>query len=104
MATANPISVSSYEENGGQSDLALARKYLRERSGPGYSAAAENLMWSAIEKGSTAAEVELADHYLRGGDLRKNCDQARVLFMAASKSKNAVAVERLADLPRYGCK
>jgi hypothetical protein len=103
-ATANPVSVSSYEDKGGQSDLALARKYLRERSGPGYSAAAENLMWSAIEKGSTAAEVELADHYLRGGDLRKNCDQARVLFMAASKSKNAVAVERLANLSRYGCK
>jgi hypothetical protein len=103
-ATANPISVDSYEENGGQSDLALARKYLRERSGPGYSAAAENLLWSAIEKGSTAAEVELADHYLSGDDLRKNCEQARVLFMAASKSKNAVAVERLADFPRYGCK
>jgi hypothetical protein len=103
-AMTNTISVSSSEEDGGQSDLALARKYLRERSGPGYSAAAENLMWSAIEKGSTAAEVELADHYLRGGDLRKNCDQARVLLMAASKSKNAVAVERLADLPRYGCK
>jgi TPR repeat protein len=65
---------------------------------------AEKLLWSAIEKGSSAAEVELADHYLSGNDLRKNCEQARVLFMAASKSRNAVAVERLADFPRYGCK
>lgn len=103
-ATVNPMSVDSYEENGGQSDLALARNYLRARNNPGYAAVAEKLLWSAIEKGSSAAEVELADHYLSGNDLRKNCEQARVLFMAASKSRNAVAVERLADFPRYGCK
>jgi hypothetical protein len=103
-ATTNLMSVDYYEENGGQSDLALAHKYLRERSSPGYAAEAEKLLWSAIEKGSTAAEVELADHYLSGDDLRKNCEQARVLFMAASQSKNAVAAERLADFARYGCK
>jgi hypothetical protein len=103
-ATANSMSVDSYEENGGQSNLALARKYLRERKSPGYAAETEQLLWSAIEKGSTAAEVELADLYLSGNGLRKNCEQARVLFMAASKSNNAVAAERLADFPRYGCK
>jgi hypothetical protein len=103
-ATANPTSVDFYEENDGQSDLALARRYLRERSHPGYAVEAEILLWSAIKKGSTAAEVELADHYLSGDDLQKNCEQARVLFMAASKSKNAMAAERLAEFPSYGCK
>jgi hypothetical protein len=102
--TVNSMSADSFEENGGQSDLALARKYLRERRSPEYAAKAEQLLWSAIEKGSTAAEVELADLYLSGDGLRKNCEQARVLFTAASKSKNAVAAERLADFSRYGCK
>jgi TPR repeat protein len=102
-ATANSMSVNSYGEDGGQSDLALARKYLRERSSPGYATEAEQLLWSAIEKGSTAAEVELADLYLSGDGLPKNCEQARVLFIAASNSNNAVAAERLANFRRYGC-
>jgi hypothetical protein len=101
---ANLMSVNYYEENGGQSDLALARKYLRERSSPGYAAEAEKSLWAAIEKGNTTAEVELADQYLSGDDLRKNCEQARVLFMVASQSKIVVAAQRLADFPSYGCK
>jgi hypothetical protein len=103
-ATANLVSVNYHEGKGSQSDLALARKYFRERSSPGYAAEAEKFLWSAIEKGNTTAEVELADHYLRGDDLRKNCEQAHVLLMAAAQSKSAVAAEQLADFARYDCK
>jgi len=103
-ATANLMSVNYHEGKGSQSDLALARKYFRERSSPGYAAEAEKFLWSAIEKGNTAAEVELADRYLRGDDLRKNCEQAHVLLMAAAQSKSAVAAERLADFASYDCK
>jgi hypothetical protein len=91
-------------DDNGEADLALARKYLREGGGPGASAAAVQLLWSAVQKGSSGAEVDLAELYLRGNAVRKNCEQARVLLMAANNRNNADAGEKLAQLSRYGCK
>jgi hypothetical protein len=94
----------SQAEDNGQSELALARQYLRESSGPGNSAAAVDLLWSAVQKGSDGAEVDLAELYLHGDGVKKNCEQARVLLMAASKRNNPVAEKKLAELSEYGCK
>ena len=88
----------------GEADLALARKYLREGSGPANGAAAVQLLWSAVQKGSSGAEVDLAELYLRGQSVRKNCEQARVLLTAANNRNNADAGQKLAELSRYGCK
>src|ERR1700737_962937 len=90
-AKANRTPVDSYEEDSGQPDLTLARKYLRERSGSGSAGVAEQLLWSAIKKGSVEAEVELAELYVSGDRLPKNCEQARVLFRAASNANNTLA-------------
>jgi hypothetical protein len=88
----------------GEADLALARRYLREGSGPANGAAAVQLLWSAVQKGSSGAEVDLAELYLRGQSVRKNCEQARVLLTAANNRNNADAGQKLAELSRYGCK
>jgi hypothetical protein len=48
--------------------------------------------------------VELADLYLSGDRLPKNCEQARVLFRAASNANNTLAAGRLANVRKYGCK
>jgi PilZ domain len=91
-------------EDSGGADLALARNYLREARGPGNSAAAVQLLWSAVQKGSSDAEVDLAELYLRGNAVQKNCEQARVLLTAANNRNNPAAGQKLAELSRYGCK
>jgi hypothetical protein len=88
----------------GQAELARARRYLRATGGEG-SAVAEQLLWLSVEKGNTRAELELADLYLRGnGTVPKNCQQARILLVAAQNNHNAEAGERLAHLEDYGCR
>ena len=67
-------------------------------------ATAANLLWAAVGKGNTQAEVELASLYLIGEDAPgKNCDQARVLLTVASNSGNLAASQKLNTLPSYGC-
>jgi sortase A len=88
----------------GHTELALAQQYLRGTGVSEDRAMAADLLWAAVGKGNTQAEVQLASLYLVGDDgAGKNCEQARVLLRAASNSGNAVAVEKLAALPGYGC-
>jgi hypothetical protein len=103
-ASARAESRRSQAEGNGQAELALARKYLRDASGPGNTAEAAQLLWSAVEKGNVAAEVDLADLFLRGVGMPKNCEQARVLLTAAYNRNNALAGQKLSELSRYGCK
>ena len=41
--------------------------------------------------------------HLRGDGVPKNCDQARVLLIAAAQKHNAEAVKRLQQLNEQGC-
>ena len=60
-------------------------------------------LWAAVQQGNPRAEVALADLYLRGDGVPKNCDQARVLLIAAAQKHNAEAVKRLQQLNEQGC-
>jgi len=60
-------------------------------------------LWAAVQQGNSRAEVALADLYLRGDGVPKNCDQARVLLIAAAQKHNAEAVKRLQQLNEQGC-
>jgi TPR repeat protein len=57
-----------------------------------------------VEKGNSTAETDLADLYLRGDGVAKNCDQARILLSAASDKGNAEAMQKLTELNRTGCR
>ena len=61
------------------------------------------LLWQAVAKGNTAAELELADLYLAGHGVSKSCSQAFVLLTAAKTHKNTQAEQALRSLPQYGC-
>jgi hypothetical protein len=61
-------------------------------------------LWSAVGQGDTAAEVTLAQLYLIGGGVAKNCDQARVLLRAAAKKGNTEAIAKLSQITREGCR
>jgi hypothetical protein len=88
----------------GEMELARARAYLHG-SGREDSAVAAQLLWVAVGKGNSQAELELADLYLQGeGAVRKNCQQARILLTAAANNHIPEASERLARLRDYGCK
>jgi hypothetical protein len=71
--------------------------------GSSRSASAQRL-WSAIEKGDTSAEVALAQLYVKGDGVRKNCEQARILLQAASKKGNTEAQHQLQELKKSGCR
>jgi hypothetical protein len=61
-------------------------------------------LWSEIGKGNVSAEVELAQLYVKGDGVRKNCEQARVLLQAASKEGNTEAQHQLRNLKKSGCR
>jgi PilZ domain len=81
------------------------RQHLRDAySRRGDSALAGHL-WSAVEAGDSSAEVALAQLYLTGdGGVPRNCEQARVLLEAASKSGNIKAMEQSRKLSNSPCR
>jgi hypothetical protein len=60
-------------------------------------------LWSAIGNGDIGAEVILADLYVRGDGVVRNCEQARVLLTAAAKSGNTEASRKLHELRKNRC-
>ena len=66
------------------------------------SATAQQL-WSALQAGNIDAAVALADLYMRGEGVPVNCEQARVLLLAASAKNNAEASKKLQALNKGGC-
>ena len=55
-------------------------------------------LWSALEAGNSSAEAVLAQLYLTGDGVPRNCEQARVLLRAASKKGNSEALQQLRKL------
>jgi len=95
---------TEHRGDNGESELAQAQKYLQGTSRADTARAAE-LLWEAVGKGSSDAEVELAYLYLRGeGAVPKNCEQARILLKAAQKNHNPEADELMGRLRAYGCR
>ena len=88
----------------GESQLMLARQYLDGRVQPRNPIVASQLLWSAVEKGNSAAEMDLADLYLHGDGVGRNCDQARVLLSVASAKGIEQAAQKLRELNRTGCR
>jgi TPR repeat protein len=82
----------------------LARQYLDGRVQPRNPMVASQLLWSAVEKGNSTAEMDLADLYMHGDGVARNCDQARVLLSVASEKGNPEAMQKLHELNRTGCR
>jgi hypothetical protein len=60
-------------------------------------------LWASVQAGNSKAAVELAELYIQGEGVPRNCAQARVLLLAASEKRNAGAIKRLQDLDKTGC-
>lgn len=59
-----------------------------------------NQLWGAVQAGDSKAAVELAELYIKGDGVPKNCQQARVLLLVASEKRNTAAINRLHDLDK----
>jgi PilZ domain len=87
----------------GKSELAAAMAALHGTNGVPDSSKAARLLWAAVANHNSTAEVVLADLYLRGEGVTQSCKQGQVLLLAASKSGDIQASEKLAELYRNGC-
>jgi len=79
------------------------QRFVDAHSRGGRSAFARQL-WSALGAGDSSAEVPLAELYMKGDGVPKNCQQAAVLLRAASKNGNVEALEKLKKLSKKGCR
>jgi hypothetical protein len=101
----NPTTSSAIAGTGnGAEELATAQRYLNGGNGTARdSAEAAKWLWKSVALHNSAASLALADLYLKGNGVSKNCDQARVLLDAAALKGVQGAGERLRHLQAFGC-
>ena len=87
----------------GSQELTTARHYLDGKGASRDTPEAAKWLWKAVSKQNTSAVTLLADLYIRGDGVPKNCDQARLLLAAAAKKGNNEATEKLRTLESDGC-
>ena len=87
----------------GQQEYLQALQILRSPSRAAEVPTAVQLLWAAVEKGNTAAEIDLAELFRTGRGVAKNCDQTRILLSAAARKGSTEARKRLEAFQREGC-
>lgn len=88
----------------GAEELVTAQGYLNGANGQGRNRTeAAKWLWKSVAKHNADATLLLADLYLKGQGVRKNCDQARVLLDAAARKGMKDAGQRLRHLQAFGC-
>ena len=88
----------------GELELETARQFLDAPTGQRKTTEAAKWLWMSVEKGNPQAEVLLADLFLHGEGVAKNCAQARILLGAAIKHGDTEAIPKLHALDRGGCR
>jgi len=95
--------VESLTGNGAE-ELGIAQRYLNGTDGERRnSAEGAKWLWKAMAKHNTRSMLLLADLYLKGDGVSKNCDQAHVLLDSAARGGVKEAGERLRHLQAFGC-
>jgi hypothetical protein len=103
LADAGAKEITPAELGTGQEEFNSAREILRGNNRERDLWKAVNLLWAGVRKGYVPAEVTLADLFRRGDGVEKNCDQARVLLVAASKKGSLDARQMLEQIAEHGC-
>jgi TPR repeat protein len=92
------------EPGSGEQEFNAAREMLKGDHRHRDLSKAVDLLWAGVRKGYVPAEVTLADLYRRGDGVQKNCDQAQVLLVAASKKGSPEARQLLELMAEQGCR
>jgi TPR repeat protein len=88
----------------GNQELVLAQHFLGSAGHARDTSEAAKWLWKAVGKQNTTATLLLADLYSRGDGVAKNCDQARLLLVAAAKKGNSAAADKLRSIESAGCR
>lgn len=88
----------------GSQELLLAKQSLEGKTGVRDSATAARLLWKAVGKQNVQAALLLSDLYVRGDGVPRNCDQARLLLVAAARKGGTVAAQQLRSFESSGCR
>ncbi len=97
-APPNPAS-----DQAGQLEYLSAQDILKNRNSGANLPEAVRLLWIAVEKGNSNAEISLAELYREGHGVMKSCDQTKILLTAAAKRGNAEGQKRLNQFLKEGC-
>lgn len=100
---AMPNQRTGQAQEAGKSEFAAALAALNGDSGKRDSARAVKLLWAAVSKGNASAAVMLADLYVYGDGVPKNCEQGKILLKAAASREDAEAKVKLDELNANGC-
>ncbi len=87
----------------GQQEYLAAQELLKNKSTGAGLQEAVRLLWIAVEKGNSNAEVALAGLYRQGQGVAKSCDQTKILLTAAAHKGNAEARKNLEQFLQEGC-
>lgn len=87
----------------GSEELSVAQRYLGGASGARDPAMAATWLWKAVSKQNPTALVLLSDLYAHGEGVSRNCDQARLLLVAAAKKGAPDAGLKLRNFENRGC-
>jgi hypothetical protein len=90
-------------DQAGQQEYLAAEDILKNRNSTSGLSEAVRLLWVAVEKGNSNAEVALAALYRSGHGVTKSCDQTGILLNAAAKKGNSEAQRRLNEFLKEGC-
>jgi TPR repeat protein len=112
LATAEPRAPTPIETGSrvrtaaanGSEELSIAEGYLKGTEGKARdSGEAVKWLWKAVAKQNEEATELLADLYLKGEEVPRNCEQARLLLDAAARRGVKEAAERLRHLQDSAC-
>jgi hypothetical protein len=103
LAGNSGVLASDSSQEPGQAEYLHAEQLLRGKNAGADQAEAVRLLWAAVEKGNPNAEVRLAEMYLYGQGVVRNCDQTRILLNAAARKGSAQAQKLLQQFQREGC-
>jgi PilZ domain len=87
-----------------QQESMLERQVLRDKPEAWDPNESVESLWGAVQGGSVSAERTLAERFVRGEGVVKNCDQAKVLLKAAADRGSREARLRLYQLETGGCR
>lgn len=88
----------------GSEELLVAQRYLGGAAGARDPAMAATWLWKAVSKQNPTALVLLSDLYAHGEGVSRNCDQARLLLVAAAKKGAPDAGMKLRNFENRGCR
>lgn len=95
-----PSTINSSERQ----ESVLERQVVRDKPETWDSSESIESLWGAVQGGSVSAERSLAERFVRGEGVIKNCEQAKVLLKAAADRGSREARLRLYELETQGCR